>query len=91
MTVKMEVFSGSPPCQDCLESFKLADEYSKKYSTNDLEIIKLMGKDANAKFDEYKLTCTPAIVINSIIRIEGICPSPETLDTALKESGLAIK
>jgi hypothetical protein len=90
MTVIMEVFSGNPPCQDCLESFKLADEYAEKYN-GILQVDKLLGKEANVKFDEYKLSCTPAIIINGKIRIEGICPSHDTLDAALKESGLEIK
>jgi len=34
------------------------------------------------------LGCTPAIVINEKIRIEGICPSYATLDNALNEIGL---
>lgn len=90
MTVTMEVFSGSPPCQDCIESLKLADEYNEKYKSG-LQVSKLVGKEATVKFDEYNLSCTPAIVINGTIRIEGICPSHETLDAALQEGGLLIK
>ena len=90
MTVTMEVFSGSPPCQDCIESLKLADEYTEKYKDG-LQVTKLVGKEASAKFDEYNLSCTPAIVINGKIRIEGICPSHATLDAALQEGGLSVK
>ena len=87
MTVIMEVFSGDPPCPACKDVLALADEYSGKYKGK-LKVIKLIGKQAMAKFEEYKLGCTPAIVINETIRIEGICPSRVTLDTALKEGGL---
>ena len=63
MTVKMEVFSGEPPCPGCLAILALADEFAKKYKGK-LEVIKLIGEEATAKFDEYKLGCVPAVVIN---------------------------
>jgi len=87
MTVRMEVFSGDPPCPGCLAILALADEYAKKYKGR-LEVIKLIGEEATAKFEEYKLGCVPAVVINEKIRIEGICPSRTTLDNALREGGL---
>ena len=87
MTVRMEVFSGDPPCPACKDALALADEYAGKHKGK-LEVIKLIGKQAMSKFEEYKLGCTPAIVINNKIRIEGICPSRATLDNALKEGGL---
>ena len=87
MTVRMEVFSGDPPCAPCADLLALADEYANKHPFK-LEVIKLIGKASLAKFQEYGLSCTPAIVINEKIRIEGICPSRTTLDSALKEAGL---
>jgi len=87
MTVKMEVFSGDPPCPGCLAVLGLADEFAKKYNGK-LEVIKLIGEEATAKFEEYKLGCVPAVVINEKIRIEGICPSRTTLANALREGGL---
>jgi len=87
MTVKMEVFSGDPPCPGCLAILALADEFARKYKDK-LEVIKLIGEEAAAKFEQYKLACVPAIVINEKIRIEGICPSRTTLDNALREGGL---
>jgi len=87
MTVRMEVFSGDPPCPGCVAILALADEYAKKYKGK-LEVIKLVGQEAMAKFEEYKLGCVPAIVINEKIRIEGICPSQTTLENALREGGL---
>jgi hypothetical protein len=89
MTVRMEVFSGEPPCAACQDVLALADEYSTKYS-GELEVIKLIGQAAIPKFNEYGLWCTPAVVIEEMIRIEGVCPSRETLDTALKEAGVQI-
>ena len=87
MAVKMEVFSGDLPCPGCLAILALADEFAKKYKGK-LEVVKLIGEEAMAKFEEYKLGCVPAVVINEKIRIEGICPSRTTLDNALKEDGL---
>ena len=87
MTVKMEVFSGDPPCPGCLAILALADEFARKYKDK-LEVIKLIGEEATAKFEEYKLACVLAVVINEKIRIEGICPSRTTLDNALREGGL---
>jgi len=87
MTVKMEVFSGDPPCPGCLAILALADEFARKYKDK-LEVIKLIGEEATAKFEEYKLACVPAIVINEKIRIEGICPSRTTLANALREGGI---
>ena len=87
MTVKMEVFSGDPPCAACRDVLALADEYAVKHKGK-LEIVKLIGKQAMPKFKEYGLWCTPAVVIDELIRIEGVCPSRETLDAALKEAGL---
>ena len=87
MKVRMEVFSGDPPCPGCVAVLALADEFAKKYKGK-LEVIKLVGEEAMAKFEEYKLGCVPAVVINEKIRIEGICPSRTTLDNALREGGL---
>jgi len=87
MKVRMEVFSGDPPCPGCVVMLALADEFAKKYKGK-LEVIKLVGEEAMAKFEEYKLGCVPAVVINEKIRIEGICPSRTTLDNALREGGL---
>lgn len=87
MMVRMEVFSGDPPCPGCVAILALADEFAKKYK-GQLEVIKLIGEEATAKFEEYKLGCVPAVVINEKIRIEGICPSRTTLANALREGGL---
>jgi hypothetical protein len=87
MTVRMEVFSGEPPCAPCQDLLVLADDYAARYP-DELEVIKHIGQAAMTKFNEYGLWCTPAVVIEEMIRIEGVCPSKETLDTALNEAGL---
>jgi hypothetical protein len=87
LKVKMEVLSGDPPCPGCLAILELADEFALKYKGK-LDVIKLIGEEALAKFEEHRISCVPAIVINGKIRIEGICPSRKTLDNALREGGL---
>ena len=90
MMVKMEVFSGGPYCAGCVSILELADEFAEKYKGK-LEVVKFIGDEATSKFEEYKLGCVPAVVINKKIRIEGICPSRDTLDNALREAGLWTK
>ena len=89
MSVRMEVFSGDPPCAGCKEVLALADEYSGKYP-GQLEVIKYIGQAAIARFNELGLGCTPAVIIDEMIRIEGVCPSKETLDKALEEVGMEL-
>jgi hypothetical protein len=83
----MEFFSGDPPCSSCVAIMDLADESAQKYGRR-VEVVKYVGKAGLDKFQEYKLGCVPAIVINGRIRIEGICPTRQALENALQEGGL---
>ena len=85
--VTMEVFSGGPFCSGCVSILEFAEEYAEKYSGK-LEVIQFVGDEATSRFGQYGLGCVPAVVINKTIRIEGICPSRNTLDNALREAGL---
>jgi hypothetical protein len=85
--VKMEVFSGDPPCPGCVSILSLADEYAAKYKDR-VDVKKYIGEEGMAKFQEYKMLCVPAVVVNGVIKIEGICPTRKTLDSALREGGL---
>jgi hypothetical protein len=87
MKIKMEVFSGGSLCSGCVEILEIADKYAERYKGR-LEVIKFIGDEATSRFNEYKLGCVPAVIINGTIRIEGIAPSETTLDRALKEAGL---
>ena len=88
--VKLEIFSGDPPCPGCVAIIDLAKRVASRYP-DELELSILAGQDAMAKFEEYKLFCVPAAVINGSIRIEGMCPSEATLNNALREGGLCLK
>ena len=88
--VKLEVFSGDPPCPGCVAIIDLAQKVAAKYE-GELELSILKGVEAMEKFEQYKLFCVPAAVINGSIRIEGMCPSEATLNNALREGGLCLK
>ena len=89
--VKLEVFSGDPPCPGCVAIVALAEKVKAKYSDEELELTVLTGAEGMEKFEEYGLFCVPAAVVNGNIRIEGMCPSEATLNNALREGGLCLK
>ena len=88
--VKLEVFSGDPPCPGCVAIIDLAQKVVAKYE-GELELSILKGAEAMEKFEQYKLFCVPAAVVNGSIRIESMCPSEATLNNALREGGLCLK
>ncbi|MFH1635072.1 MAG: thioredoxin family protein [Chloroflexota bacterium] len=88
--VKLEVFSGDPPCPGCVAIIELAQRVAVRYES-ELELTIYEGAEGLEKFEEYKLFCVPAAVVNGTIRIEGMCPSEATLNNALREGGLCLK
>jgi len=88
--VRLEVFSGDPPCPGCVAIIKLAQKVASKYE-GELELTILEGAEGLDKFEAYQLFCVPAAVVNGSIRIEGMCPSEATLNNALREGGLCLK
>jgi hypothetical protein len=88
--VKLEVFSGNPPCPGCVAIVELAQRVAATYE-GELDLVIYEGDEALPKFGEYRLFCVPAAVINGSIRIEGMCPSEATLNNALREGGLCLR
>jgi hypothetical protein len=88
--VRLEVFSGDPPCPGCVAIVDLAQRVAARYP-DELELTILKGVEAMPKFEEYRLFCVPAAVVNGSIRIEGMCPSEATLNNALREGGLCLR
>ena len=88
--VKLEIFSGDPPCPGCVAIIELAKRVATKYEGK-LDLTIYEGAAAMQKFEEYKLFCVPAAVVNGSIRIEGMCPSEATLNNALREGGLCLR
>ena len=83
--VRLEVFSGEPPCPGCVAIVDLAKETQSHYDDNELQLTIYVGEEGMARFQECGLACVPAAVINGSIRIEGTCPSQATLNNALRE------
>jgi hypothetical protein len=88
--VRLEIFSGDPPCPGCVAIVDLAKRVAGKYE-GELELTIYEGAEGLDKFEAYQLACVPAAVVNGGIRIEGMCPSEATLNTALREGGLCLK
>jgi hypothetical protein len=88
--IQLEIFSGDPPCPGCVAIIELAQRVAAQYE-GELELTIYEGPEAMQKFEEYKLFCVPAAVVNGTIRIEGMCPSEATLNNALREGGLCLK
>lgn len=89
--VKLEILSGSPPCPGCVAIIELARRISSRYSADELELSIYEGEKALPLFEQYRIDCVPAAIINGTIRIEGMCPSEATLNNALREGGLCLK
>lgn len=89
--VRLDVFSGDPPCPGCVAIVDLAKRVKAQYSDEELQLTVYVGEEGMQKFEEYGLFCVPAAVVNGNIRIEGMCPSEATLNNALREGGLCLK
>jgi len=89
--VKLEILSGAPPCPGCLAIIALAKKISASYSPDELELAIYEGEAALPLFEQYRIDCVPAAVVNGAIRVEGMCPSEATLNNALREGGLCLK
>jgi len=83
--IKVEVFLSIPTCSGGVGLSKVLSEIEKEYGDK-LEIITYRGR--NELFDEYGLSSAPAIVIGELIKIMGLCPSKQSLLSALLEVGL---
>ena len=85
MALKVEVFTSQPSCSGGRLLLRLMDEIKQEYGDSiDVEVF----KGTCSKATEYGLEVSPAIVIDSDIRIIGVCPSKETFKDALREAGI---
>ncbi len=85
--VQLEAFIGEPPCPGCQELEQLCAELKGSLGER-VHCVLHKGGDGKERMAELGLKVVPAIVIESLIRIEGISPSRETLWKALREFGL---
>ena len=85
MALKIEVFTSLPSCSGRWLVLRLIDEIKKEYGDK-IEVEVFKGPNEKAK--EYGLKVSPAIVINRDLRIVGVCPTQQTLKTAIREAGV---
>jgi len=83
--VKIEAFLSVPTCSGGISLSRLLREIEEEFGDK-VEVITYKGR--NQLFEKYNLTATPAVVVGELVRIMGVCPSKESLLSALRESGL---
>ena len=83
--VKIEAFLSVPTCSGGVSLSRLLKEIEEEFGDK-VEVITYKGH--NELFDRYNLTAAPAVVIGELVRIMGVCPSKESLISALREAGL---
>ena len=83
--IKIETFLSVPTCSGGVNLTKLLKEIEDEFGSK-VEIIIYRGR--HELFGKYNLTAAPAIVVGELVRIMGVCPSKESLISALKEAGL---
>ena len=88
--VQLEAFIGEPPCPGCRELEQMCAELKDSLGEQ-VHLILHRGIDGRERMAELGLKVVPAVVIEKLVRIEGICPSRETLWKALREFGLKNK
>ena len=83
--VKIEAFLSVPTCSGGISLSRLLREIEEEFGDK-VEVITYKGR--NQLFEKYNLTATPAVLVGELVRIMGVCPSKESLLSALRESGL---
>ncbi len=83
--VRIETFLSIPTCSGGISLSKLLKEIESELGDK-VKIIIYRGR--HELYQKYNLTAAPAVVIGGLVRIMGVCPSKETLITALLEAGL---
>ena len=83
--VKVEVFLSIPTCSGGVTLSKLLKEIEDEFGDK-VEIITYKGR--NELYEKYNLSAAPAVVVGELVRIMGVCPSKESLISALREAGL---
>ncbi|MEW6274743.1 MAG: hypothetical protein AB1556_06470 [Bacillota bacterium] len=83
--VKIEVFLSVPPCSGGISLTRRLEELKRDYG----EKVKIeYHRGPTPRAEELKISALPALVIGDLVRIMGVCPSKDTLVSALRECGL---
>ncbi|MCR4420061.1 MAG: thioredoxin family protein [Clostridia bacterium] len=77
--IKVEAFLGANEASAEVE--RLLQEVTAEFGEQ-VELV--VYREPNELFDEYSLTLTPAIVVDEMVKIEGFCPSRETVAAAIR-------
>jgi hypothetical protein len=83
--VKVESFLSVPTCSGGVNLTRLLNKIEQEFGDK-VEIAAYKGR--NELFEKYNLTVAPALIVGGLVRIIGLCPSKESLISALKEAGL---
>ena len=83
--VKIEAFLSIPTCSGGVSLSKLLKEIEEEFGDR-IEVITYKGR--HELFEKYNLTAAPAVVVGELVKIMGVCPSKESLISALRETGL---
>ena len=83
--IKIEAFLSIPTCSGGVSLSKLLKEIEAEFGDK-VEVVVYKGR--HELFEKYNLTAAPAVVVGDLVRIMGVCPSKETLISALREAGL---
>jgi hypothetical protein len=83
--VKIEAFLSVPTCSGGVSLSKLLKEIEGEFGDK-VEIAIYRGR--HELYEKYNLTAAPAVVVGELVRIMGVCPSKESLVSALRECGL---
>ena len=83
--IKVETFLSVPTCSGGVSLSKLLKEIQDEFGDK-VEIVTYRGR--HELYEKYNLTAAPAVVVGELVKIMGVCPSKETLISALREAGL---
>ena len=83
--MKVEAFLSVPPCSGGVTLQKLLKEIEEEFGDK-VEVVIYRGP--HKLLEEYNLTAAPALVVGGLVKIAGLCPSKETVVSALRETGL---
>jgi len=83
--VKIEAFLSIPTCSGGVSLSKLLKEIEEEFGDK-VEVVTYKGR--HELFEKYNITSAPAVVVGGLVRIMGVCPSKETMISALREAGM---
>lgn len=83
--VKVEAFLSNPASSGDASLSRLLKGIEEEFGDK-VEIV--IYREHTELLEEYDLTITPAVVVEELVKVVGVCPSKETLISALRDAGL---